>query len=239
MVLAAGLGMRLRPLTKNRPKAMMHLAGRPLIDWTLQWLSKIGVKECVINLHYLGDQIKRFVGNGTRYGLKVYYSYETKLLGTAGAVKKVEEFFDVPFFVIYSDNFSLWNLKKLIEVYKKHKAIATIAVHWRKDVSQSGVVEMNRFFRVLHLIEKPDTKEVTKSHYVNAGYYYMDPQVFEYIPREKFSDFASDIFPKMIQNGEKIYAVKVNKPVIGIDTVEAYQKANELAIKLSGKISNG
>ena len=119
MVLAAGMGVRLKPLTDNRPKCLMPLAGRPLIDWTLSWLKGHGITECVINLHYLPDMVKAFVGNGSQYGVEVHYSYETELLGTAGAVKKVEDFFaDGPFYVIYSDNFSQWDLGKLRDVYE-------------------------------------------------------------------------------------------------------------------------
>src|SRR3989304_4043995 len=119
MVLAAGMGTRLKPLTNNCPKCLMPLAGRPLIEWTLGWLTRYGVTECVINLHYLPDQVKDFVGDGSRFGLKVYYSFEPVLLGTAGAVKKVGDFFkDKPFYVIYSDNFSQWDLNILKEAFE-------------------------------------------------------------------------------------------------------------------------
>src|SRR4030042_3406014 len=116
MVLAAGLGTRLRPLTEDKPKCLVPLAGRPLIGWALEWLRRAGVTEFVINLHYLPEKVQRFVGDGSGYGLKVTYSYEPELLGTAGAVNKVASFFDTPFYVIYSDNFSQWDIRKLVEV---------------------------------------------------------------------------------------------------------------------------
>ena len=117
MILAAGLGTRLRPLTNHAPKCMLPLAGRPLIDWELQWLGSFGVTECVINLHYLPDMVRAYVGDGSQYGMRVHYSYEPELLGTAGAVKKVADFFDEPFYVIYSDNFSQWDIAKLKIAY--------------------------------------------------------------------------------------------------------------------------
>ena len=232
MVLAAGLGTRLRPLTEDKPKCLVLLAGRPLIDWTLRWLKSAGVKECVINLHYLPDKVQDFIGSGSQYGLQIQYSYEPELLGTAGAVKKVADFFDRPFFVIYSDNFSRWNLTNLVEAHEKNQAIATIAVHWREDVSQSGVVELDRDNRILGLVEKPKMEQSPDSHYVNAGFYYLDQKVLDYIPDGKFCDFAFDVFPKMIHAGEKIYAVKMEDPIIGIDTIETYNQANDLATKL-------
>ena len=231
MVLAAGLGTRLRPLTDDIPKCLMPLGGRPLIDWTLRWLQSFGVKECMINLHYLPDKVRRFVGNGSQYGLKAFYSYEPELLGTAGGVKKVADFFDEPFYVIYSDNFSQWDIRKLKFVYKRYNAIAAVAIHWRADVTQSGMIELNGDGRILGLVEKPRPENVT-SHYVNAGFFCMDPRVLSYIPDGNFCDFGYHVFPAMIKAGEIIHAVKMEDPIIGIDTKEAYAEANELASKL-------
>ena len=235
MVLAAGLGTRLRPFTEEKPKCLIPLAGKPLIDWTLRWLYRSGVTECVINLHYLADKVRQFVGDGSQYGLKVHYSYEPELLGTAGAVKKVAAFFDRPFYVIYSDNFSQWDLRKLVDIYEKHRPTATMAVHWREDVTQSGMVELDKNNLILRLVEKPNSKNVI-SHYVNAGFYYLNPQVFNYIPDAKPCDFAFNVFPEMLRAREAMYAVKMEEPIIGIDTKEAYEKANDLALKLVKKI---
>jgi NDP-sugar pyrophosphorylase family protein len=189
----------------------------------------------MINLHYLADKVRQFVGDGSKYGLQVHYSYEPELLGTAGAVKKVAAFFDQPFYVIYSDNFSQWDLKKLVDIYEKHQPAATMAVHWREDVTQSGMVELDQNNRILRLVEKPKPENVT-SYYVNAGFYYLDPRVFNYIPDGKPCDFAFQVFPEMLRSEEEMYAVKMEEPIIGIDTIEAYKKANELALKLVDRI---
>ena len=231
MVLAAGMGTRLRPLTEDKPKCLVPLAGRPLIGWTLEWLRRAGVTECVINLHYLPEKVQQFVGDGSGYGLKVIYSYEPALLGTAGAVNKVASFFDTPFYVIYSDNFSQWDIRKLKFEYERNNSIGTVAVHWRKDVTQSGMVEFDQFNRILRLVEKPKPEGVT-SHYVNAGFYYLNPRVFNYIPEGKPCDFAFNVFPEMLRAREEMYAVKMEDPIIGIDTIESYNRANELASKL-------
>jgi len=279
MILAAGKGTRLLPLTKNLPKCLMPLAGRPLIDWQLSWLKKHGVTECVINLHYLPEQVRAHCGDGASYGLHVEYSFEPELLGTAGAVKKVADFFNAaPFFVIYGDNFSQWDLGRLqacfdtrqkcspvsfvgantgqngvgvgcasisFESHEDSKqfphfqraadsgrgALGVMAVHWREDVTQSGMVEMDSENRIVRPVEKPKSGEVT-SHYVNAGFYYLDPKVLDFIPEGEFCDFAHHVFPKMLEAGERIYAVKMEDPIIGIDTMEAYNWANAFASKL-------
>jgi len=231
MVLAAGLGTRLRPLTEDKPKCLVPLAGRPLIGWTLEWLRRAGVTECVINLHYLPEKVQQFVGDGSGFGLRVTYSYEPELLGTAGAVNKVASFFDTPFYVIYSDNFSQWDIRKLKFEYERSNSIGTVAVHWREDVTQSGMVEFDQNNRILRLVEKPKPEGVT-SHYVNAGFYYLNPRVFNYIPEGKPCDFAFNVFPEMLRAREEMYAVKMEDPIIGIDTIESYNRANELASKL-------
>lgn len=231
MVLAAGLGTRLHPLTEDKPKCLMPLAGRPLMDWTLRWLRDFDVAECVINLHYLPEMVKSFVKDGSQYGLKIHYSYEPTLLGTAGAVKKAAEFFDQPFYVIYSDNFSQWDIRKLKRMYEQQKMMASIAIHWRDDVTQSGMIELSPDSKIINLLEKPKAEDVT-SNYVSAGFFYLDPKVLDYIPDESFCDFGFDVIPKMLGAGESIYAVKMKEPLIGIDTKEAYDKANELALSL-------
>ena len=182
----------------------------------------------MINLHYLPDMVRNFVKDGSQYGLHVRYSYETELLGTAGAVKKVSDFFDEPFYVIYSDNFSQWDIENLKRVYERHNAIATMAVHRREDVTQSGMVEIDQDNKILRLVEKPDLQNVT-SHYVSAGFFFLNTKVLNYIPDNEFCDFGFHVFPKMLRAEEQIYAVKMEDPIIGIDTMEYYEKANEYA----------
>jgi len=233
MILAAGKGTRLLPLTKNLPKCLMPLAGRPLIDWQLAWLKKHGVTECVINLHYLPEQVRAHCGDGAAFGLHVEYSFEPELLGTAGAVKKVADFFtDAPFLVIYGDNFSQWDLGRLKVCFEQPGStaapLAVMAVHWREDVTHSGMVETDAADRILRYVEKPPADAVT-SHWVNAGFYYLNPKVLEYIPAGEFCDFSYHIFPAMLQAGQPLYAAKMEDPIIGIDTLEAYKRADEYA----------
>ena len=149
-------------------------------------------------------------------------------MGTAGAVKKVADFFEGPFYLIYSDNFSQWDLRKLKTVLEENTVLATMAVHWREDVTQSGVVEMDQNGYVTEFVEKPSGNAVV-SHFVNAGFYYLDPGIFDYVPEGRFCDFAYDVFPAMLEAGERICAVKMDAPIIGIDTKEAYEKADEWA----------
>jgi len=246
MILAAGKGKRLLPLTKNLPKCLMPLAGRPLIDWQLSWLKKHGVTECVINLHYLPEQVRTHCGDGATHGLHVKYFLEPELLGTAGAVKKVSEFFvDAPFLVIYGDNFSQWDLERLkaskqFPQFQRaadsvRETLGAMAVHWREDVTHSGMVETDGKDRILRYVEKPPAEAVT-SHWVNAGFYYLHPKVLDYIPAGKFCDFSYHVFPAMLLAGEVLYAAKMDQPIIGIDTLEAYKLADEYARTLRARV---
>jgi NDP-sugar pyrophosphorylase family protein len=232
MILAAGMGTRLRPMTDNRPKCLMPLAGRPLIEWTLRWLKEHNITECIINLHYLPEQVEEFVGDGSQFGIDVHYSFEPVLLGTAGALKKVERFFDEPFYMIYGDNFSQWNLRELQGVFQRRHPLAVMSVHWRDDVTQSGMIEMAADGRIMKMIEKPKIDDVT-SHYVNAGFFYLDPGIFQFIPPDLYCDFSYDVFPSVLQAGHEMYAVKMDTTIIGIDTLEAYERANALAETIS------
>ena len=236
MVLAAGLGTRLRPLTETIPKCLVPLAGRPLLDWTLRWLSSCGITECMINLHYLPRKVEEFAGNGSGYGIKLSYSHEPELLGTAGAVKKTETFFREPFFVIYSDNFSQWDLRALSEEFYRYRAAGVMAVHWREDVMQSGMIEFDGTGKIRRIVEKPKSDAVT-SHFVNAGFYFLDPIVFDYIPPGQFCDFAYHVFPRMLQDRQSLYAAQMDRPIIGIDTKESYERANQLAAQFLNQTS--
>jgi len=240
IILAAGKGTRLLPLTMNLPKCLMPVAGRPLIDWQLSWLKKHGVTECIINLHYLPEQVRAHCGDGAAFGLHAEYSFEPELLGTAGAVKKVSDFFvNSPFLVIYGDNFSQWDLGRLEACAEQPDSaaavLAVIAVHWREDVTHSGMVETDGEDRILRYVEKPSADAVT-SHWVNAGFYYLHPKVLDYIPAGEFCDFSYHVFPAMLQAGEALYAAKMDEPIIGIDTLEAYKQADEYAGMLRARV---
>lgn len=118
----SGGGERHTPASLDEESAQVPhpLAGRPLIDWQLSWLKKHGVTDCVINLHHLPDQVRTHCGDAAAFGLHVEYSFEQELLGTAGAVKKVADFFlDEPFLVVYGDNFSQWDLGRLKACFEK------------------------------------------------------------------------------------------------------------------------
>jgi NDP-sugar pyrophosphorylase family protein len=226
MILSAGEGTRLRPLTLETPKVLLPIEGRPLIEYTLTWLKSHGISEVAINLYHLGDKIKDLLGDGSRFGMRVVYSEEETLLGTAGGVKKMEHFFDGTFVVFYGDNLTDFNLSTMVKFHREKKALATLATFEMSNPWEVGIVEMNDEGRVLSLVEKPQSPI---SNLANGGVYVLEKEILRYIPRQGFSDFASDIFPKLIELGLPIYGYRL-KPedyFIDIGTMSKYQKVNE------------
>ena len=126
MVLAAGEGRRLRPLTNHLPKPMLPVAGRPLLEHTITYLRDYGITDLAINLHHLPGAVMDYFGNGSQWGVKLRYSLEEQLLGSAGGVKRLQAFFDETFVVYYGDLFTQANLRPMIDLHKRSKALATM-----------------------------------------------------------------------------------------------------------------
>jgi len=186
MVLAAGLGTRLRPLTNSLPKPLLPLGPHSLLVWNLLLLRKHGVTEIMINLHYLGEQIQAVIGNGQELGLKVSYSTEPVLLGTGGGLKQVEPFFEgEPFLVINGDTIFDLDLSALISHHRQADAIATMVVRDDPDVEKWGVLETDVQGQVLTIIGKgrPNSRdEGTLTRRMFAGIHVIDPVLLRHIP---------------------------------------------------------
>lgn len=209
MILAAGRGERLRPLTDNIPKCMIPVGDKPLLEHTIERLSKCGVKDIIINLCHLSEKIMDHFGDGRRWGINIQYSMEKQLLGTAGGVRNVSWFFDEPFLVWYGDNICTCDLERLFLFHSTKGGVATIALYQRSDVSQSGIVGVDGYDQIIRFLEKP-TAEQAFSNLVNAGVYVLDPRVFRWIPEEGSSDFARDVFPAMLADNQPLFGYRLS-----------------------------
>ena len=225
MVLAAGRGTRLRPLTDRLPKCMVPVGGKPLLEHTIEWLRGFGVTEVVISLSHLPDVVRGHFGDGERWGVRITYSLEREPLGTAGGLKKAAWFFDGPFFVWYGDNLSTCNLARLCETHRAKGGRATMALHWRDDPTQSGIVGLDKDERVVRFLEKPRPEEVF-SHWVSAGIFVLERDVFDFIPEESVSDFGRDVFPSMLAAGERLYGHRLSgdEGLWWVDTPQDYER---------------
>jgi NDP-sugar pyrophosphorylase family protein len=225
IILSAGKGERLRPFTDKIPKVMLKIGEKPLLEHQIELFKKHGIFEIAVNLHHHPEVIQNYFGDGSKWGVKIIYSLEPKLLGTAGAVKKLENFFkDAPFLVHYGDNLTDMNLKKIMAFHRKHQAPLTITLYRSPEPWTMGVVEIDKNGRVLKFIEKPKKDEIF-TDLVNAGTYIMEPYLLRYIPKDQFFDFGQDFFPLLLKNKIPIYAVEPGAYVQDIGNLRRYKKA--------------
>ncbi len=223
ILLAAGKGTRLRPLTEKTPKVLIPINGKPIMEYHVEQLAFAGIKSIFINLHYLPQKIKNHFQSGRKWGIEIEYSYEPEILGTSGAVKNLKKNMGKePFLVIYGDNFLNIDYKKFIKYSEANGGIGNIAVFEKKDVQGCGIVEIGENQEIFRFIEKPIKKEIF-SHWVNAGVYYLRKDIFEHI-RPGNSDFGFDVFPQLLLKGKKLYAYKLKGEVLGIDSLELLEK---------------
>ena len=209
-ILAAGYGKRLEPLTKAVPKPMVPVANKPIMQYNIELLRRYGIKDITANIHYFPEQIENYFHDGSAFGVKLTYSYEEELLGTAGGVRRMSQLCRVrdTFVVISSDVLTDVNLSKLIQFHKKKKALATIALTPVEDVTQFGVVVMNGEDRIIEFQEKP-AKEEAKSDLVNTGIYVFEPEILKMIPEKGPYDFGHNVFPSLVKASAAFYGYKM------------------------------
>jgi mannose-1-phosphate guanylyltransferase len=194
MVLAAGLGTRLRPLTYEITKPMVPVLDRPVMEHIVELLDRHGFDEVIANLHYFPDSIREY------FGERLSYRYEEQLLGTAGGVRGCADFFgDEPFLVISGDALTDIDLGAFLARHRQAAGIATLAVKKVADTREYGVVLHDRDGRITGFQEKPAPEEAL-SDLGNCGIYMFDPRIFDYFPERPFVDWAQDVFPALLEN---------------------------------------
>ena len=194
MVLAAGLGTRLRPLTYEITKPMVPVLDRPVMEHILDLLDRHGFNDVIANLHYFPDTIREFFGD------RISYAFEEELLGTAGGVRACASFFgDEPFLVISGDALTDIDLTAFAARHRASGGVATLAVKQVPDTREYGVVLHDREGRITGFQEKPKQEEAL-SNLGNCGIYMFDPKIFDYFPDTPFVDWAQDVFPVLLEN---------------------------------------
>ena len=234
MILAAGEGIRLRPLTLSTPKVMLPLAGKPLLEYTLDLLRFYDITEVAINLNYLPKVVMDWLGNGDRFGVRVTYSVEDPILGTAGALAKLRGFFDDTFVVIYGDMLTDLDISSLKEFHQAKGALATVTLFEVEDPSSYGIVEIDSEHRILRFVEKP-APGTTTSNLANAGIYMLQPEVVDHIPSDTFYDFGYDVFPALLSKGARLYGYVTTDSMLDTGTIENYHSAER--VLLEGRFS--
>ncbi|HZY45688.1 MAG TPA: sugar phosphate nucleotidyltransferase [Anaerolineae bacterium] len=232
MILAAGAGTRLRPLTLDKPKPMLPINGQPLLHYTIEWLREAGIHEVAINVHHRPDAIIDHFGDGSRWGVKVHYSHEDQLWGTAGAVRRLNGFIDNDaLVVVYGDVLTNMDLRGLMAFHRQQLARdpslgVTLSLQHLPNPIGKGLVELDDMGRVTRFVEKPAAHDMF-GDLVNAGVMIVEPSVIDRIPRDTFYDFGQHLLPELLHSDRSIYGwiVPPQTYLIDIGTPENYAQA--------------
>jgi NDP-sugar pyrophosphorylase family protein len=224
LVLAAGLGTRMRTLTAEVPKPMLPVYHRPLLEHTLALLREHGVRQVAINVHHRPEVIWRYFGNGRHVGLDIEYSFESELLGTAGAAKRLQRFLDEPFVVIYGDVLTDINLTALAAWHAARDAQLTLALYRVEDPTRAGIVNVDAVGRVTRFVEKPRASEVF-SDLASAGVLVSEPSVLQSLPADRPLDFGADVLPRMLADGDRVCGRLADAYVLDIGSPARYRQA--------------
>lgn len=229
MVMAAGIGSRLDPLTQKIPKPLVPVLNKPVMDILLQKLKDYGVEKVIANTHYLAEQIQNRYTKNSPVDIHFDYIHEETLSGTAGGVKKCEFFFDdvEDFIVVSADGLHDADLDKIVKSHKESGCIATMAISAvdHAEVCHFGVVVPTKEHYVSEFQEKPSIEEA-KSNYINTGIYVFNKRIFDFIPKGEKYDFAKNVFPRLLEAGEKINTYRIYSYWSDIGTIEQYIQSN-------------
>lgn len=220
MILAAGFGTRLRPLTNTVPKALVPVAGRPLIEYGLLFLRSQGITEVVINLHHLGEKIHSTLGDGSLYGMKFHYSPEDPILEAGGGIKKAQPFLDgETFIVINCDTILDLDLSAVLAVHQRTQAAATLVLRPDPDAVRYGLLEIDAEGRIRRIRGQPAEAPVSLASYMFTGVQILEPRVFDFMPEVKPFSTTRGTYPHMIQAGELLQGFVHTGPWMVVDDV--------------------
>lgn len=209
MILAAGLGTRLRPLTDTIPKPLIEVAGRPMIAYPLGLLRDAGITEVAINLHHLGAQIRDALGDGGAYGVRITYFNEDPILDTGGAIAAAREVLSAgPFVVLNADTITAIRLQEVIEFHRHRGATATLVLRADPEVQRYGALEIDAEARIRRILGAPkqlpsDVREPLQA-LMFAGIHVIEPRIFDYLPSGVYS-ITRATYPAMLAAGEPLY----------------------------------
>jgi mannose-1-phosphate guanylyltransferase len=242
MILAAGLGTRLRPITYSRPKPMVPVLNRPVMEHIVRLLARHGFTEVIANLHWFPEQIKGHFGDGSEYGIELSYSEEEQLLGTSGGVRRAADFLGESFLVISGDALTDIDLAAMRDFHESRDGIATLATRRVVDTSQFGVVITGPDGRVQGFQEKPDPAEAL-SDLANCGIYMFRSEIFDYFPEPGrsmaagpddppgFADWAMDVFPALLDGDVPFYSHEIDAYWNDIGNLEELREGNFDALR--------
>jgi dTDP-glucose pyrophosphorylase len=219
VIMAGGEGTRLRPLTDERPKPLLEVGGKPILETILENFVSFGFKTFFVSVYYKSDMIEKFCGDGCKWGIEIQYLREKNKMGTVGALSLLPAKPEKPLIIINADVLTNVNLQQLLDFHNSHKAAATMCVQDYRFEVPYGVIKINQ-----HRIEGLDEKPI-QTFFVNAGIYVLEPSVLDLIPTQDSFDMT-ELFTRLIDRGFETVAFPIREYWMDIGRVEDYKKAN-------------
>ena len=240
MILAAGKGTRVRPLTNEMPKPMIPIIDKPVMEYLIEELARHGFNEIMINVSHLPEKIEDYFGNGSRFGVEIGYSFEGHIedgeikstaLGSAGGIKRIQDFggfFDDTFLVVCGDALIDLDLTAAVREHWQSGAVASICTLSvaKEDVVDYGVVVTDEQGQITSFQEKPAVEEAL-SNKVNTGIYLFEPEILDLIPSGEQYDIGGDLFPQIVDKGLGFHAIDIPFNWIDIGRISDYWEVNQ------------
>ncbi|MGH7493002.1 MAG: nucleotidyltransferase family protein [bacterium] len=226
LILAGGLGTRLRTVVNDKPKPMAAVGGKPFIEYQIAWLKKYQVTDLVLCVGYRHEQIRDYFAAGERWGVSIKYSIEDELLGTAGALKLAQRHVTGPFGVLNGDSFFDIDLNQLMQFQRRMKAargsLGTLSLTDIPDAREYGAVTLSTQNQILRFEEK--SAPAGGSETINAGIYILEPEILNFIPAAQKVSLERETFPAVLQQGHALFGYRSSGYFIDIGTPSAYQE---------------
>ncbi|HEY5932861.1 MAG TPA: nucleotidyltransferase family protein [Nitrospira sp.] len=227
MILAAGLGTRLRPLTNTIPKPLLPVGGTPLIVWNLLLLKRHGIRQVVINLHHLGPMIEQALGTGSKFGIRITYSHEPVILGTGGGIKQAEPHFSgEPVLILNGDTLVEMDLEALRDFHRTCNAAATLVLREDSDAAGWGLVEVGDHNQIMRITGKGLGGSRPTVPRMFAGIHILHPRLLRQVPKGVASSII-DLYVAAIEQGETVLGYDLQGYWSDIGTVERYTQAEK------------
>ncbi|MEG4229070.1 NDP-sugar synthase [Microcoleus sp. N9_B2] len=249
MILAAGKGTRVRPITQTIPKPMIPILQKPVMEFLVELLRQHGFDEIMVNVSHLADVIENYFRDGQKFGVQIAYSFEGRIedgkmigeaIGSAGGMKRIQDFspfFDDTFVVLCGDALIDLDLTAAVKWHREKGAIATIVMKSvpREEVPSYGVVVTDESGKVKAFQEKPSVEEALSTD-INTGIYIFEPEIFDYIPSGEEYDIGSQLFPALVAAGAPFYGISMDFEWVDIGKVPDYWRAIQSV--LLGQVKN-
>lgn len=228
IIVAGGKGERLRPITNTIPKPMVDVGGKPILEHIVNLLKLHGINEFIFALCYLPHVITNYFGNGKKFGVTITYIFEPedKPMGTAGAILPARKLINDIFIVTYADILRELDVTDMMLQHKKNKAFATLHTYKRFGADPKSLIKFDARGKITDFIERPKLEDIKRDFvWSNGSFYIFEPNIFNFIPSDKPSDFGKDIFPELLADKKPLFAYPTERYFIDIGNTEKLERA--------------